>query len=60
MLKTNPFYIGYMNKDPHIIANAHITRIYGDGESVNLALEFIQWLDKQTKTRYETKGKHKA
>jgi hypothetical protein len=49
-----------MNKDPHIISNAYLTRIYGEGESVNLALEFIQWLDKQIKTRYETKGKHKA
>lgn len=59
MLKTNPYYIAYQNKDPHIISNAHLARIFGNGESVNQALEFLQWLDKQTKTRYESKGKHK-
>jgi hypothetical protein len=49
-----------MNKEPHIISNAYLARIFGEGESVSHALEFIQWLDKQINTRYETKGKHKA
>ena len=50
-LKTNPFYINYQRNVGLPIADANLAQIFGTDQQQKDAKEFLNWIDKQTKTR---------
>ena len=49
-LKTNRYYINYQNNSGLPIADANLAVIFGTDQQKKEAQQFLDWIDKQTKT----------
>lgn len=58
-LKTNPYYINYQSGIGLAISDALLAKMIGTDEQSRLAVEFLDWFDKEIKKPPKMKGKHK-